>query len=62
MSGFGSQATNLGFEQARQQFLASWLDACRAGQISRADLAHEVVATLSAMEQLASLAGVTQDV
>src|SRR6476619_7257128 len=51
-------AANIGLIEARQKFLAAWLDACRAGQMSQADLAHEVVATLSAMEQLATIAGV----
>jgi len=49
-------------DHARQGFLAAWLDALRAGQITEADLAHEVVATLSAMEQIATLARVVQDV
>ena len=55
-------ATNIWLIDARHQFLAAWLDACRSGQISRADLAQEVVGTLSAMEQLAALAGVDRDV
>lgn len=57
-SGFSGSVTIPGLNQARQQFLAAWLDACRAGQFSQADLAHEVVATLSAMKQLATIAGV----